>query len=238
MLPREERLKAPLAQATHVGRARVALQESERDRTVELGEQADRPGPEPLELRPQLTSQRDPSVHEVLARTGQCAQRLRRVRVGVEHREAMAVGARQLARHERVEPVGLAARSPEPRPRGCDLLRMYRQHPQPRVQQPFDQQLVRPLDRDQLHLQSQQRAVQRTQPLLVVRERDCQQLLARLVAHSHIVLVRRPIDAGITIHISDSCAPGGAYPEPMKGPAPAGPTATTCGRPYHTGSPQ
>ena len=42
----------------------------------------------------------------------------------------------------------------------------------------------------------------------------------------------------LVVHISDSCAPGGACPERMKGQAPAGPTATTCGRPYRTGSPQ
>ena len=113
----------------------------------------------------------------------------------------MDVGARQLAQHERVEPVGLAARDPEPRPRGRDLVGMHRQHPQPRVQQPLDQQPVRPLDRDQLHLQPQQRAAQRPQPLLVVRERGRQQLLARLVAHEHVVLVRRPINAGVILHL-------------------------------------
>jgi hypothetical protein len=73
----------------------------------------------------------------------------------------MVVGTRQLAEHERVEPVGLAARGPEPRPGRRDLLRMHRQHPQPRVQQPLDQQPVRPLDRDQLHLQPHERPAQR-----------------------------------------------------------------------------
>jgi hypothetical protein len=58
-------------------------------------------------------------------------------------------------------------------------------------------QPVRPLDRHQLHLQPQQRAAQRPQPLLIVRERSCQQLLARLVGHAHVVLIRRPINAGV-----------------------------------------
>ena len=50
----------------------------------------------------------------------------------------MTVRAGKLAQHERVEPVGLAARGPKPRTRGRDLIRMHRQHPQPRVQQPLD----------------------------------------------------------------------------------------------------
>ena len=96
----------------------------------------------------------------------------------------MAVGARELAQHERVEPVGLAARGPEPVAGRRDLVGMHRQHPQPRVQQPLDQQPVGPLDRDQLNLQPQQRPAQRPQPLLVVRERGGQQLLARRVGHA------------------------------------------------------
>ena len=74
------------------------------------------------------------------------------------------IGARQLAQHERVEPIGLPARDPEPITRGRDLVGMQRQHPQPRVQQPLDQQPVRPLDRDQRHLQPHQRAAQRRSP--------------------------------------------------------------------------
>jgi hypothetical protein len=128
----------------------------------ELLEQADRARPEPLELGAQLTAQRDPGVHEILARTGQRPQRLRLVRVGLEHPEAMAVCARELAQHERVEPVGLTARSPEPRPRGRDLLGTHRQHPQPRIQQSLDQQPIRPLDRDQRHLQPHKRPAQRS----------------------------------------------------------------------------
>jgi hypothetical protein len=41
---------------------------------------------------------------------------------------------------------------------------------------------------------SHQRATQRTQPLLVMRERGGQQLLARLVANQHVVLIRRPVN--------------------------------------------
>ena len=89
--------------------------------------------------------------------------------------------SRQLAQHERVKPVRLTTRRPEPRPGRRDLIGMQRQQPQPRIQQPLDQQPVRPLDRDQRHLQPHQRAAQRPQPFLIVRERGGQHLLTRLV---------------------------------------------------------
>src|SRR4029077_16948061 len=39
------------------------------------------------------------------------------------------------------------------------------------------------------------------QPLLVVPERGRQQLLARLVGYQHVVLVRRPVNPGVTSHL-------------------------------------
>ena len=88
----------------------------------------------------------------------------------------MIVGPRQLAQHERVEPIGLPARDTEPVTRGRDLVRMQRQHPQPRIQQPLDQQPVRPLDRDQRHLHPHQHPAQRGQALLIVRVRRREKL--------------------------------------------------------------
>jgi hypothetical protein len=67
----------------------------------------------------------------------------------------------------------------------------------PGVQQPLDQQSVRALDRDQLHIQAHERFAQRGQPALVVRERRGQERLARLVSHEQVVLLRRPINAGV-----------------------------------------
>jgi hypothetical protein len=120
--------------------------------------------------------------------------------------ELLDLGGKRLerrdhAQHERVEPVGLAARDPEAGAGRGDLVGVQRQDPQPRVQQPLDQKSVRPLDRDQPHLQPQQRATQRPQPLLVVRERGRQRLLARLIGHQHVVLLRRSINTGVTSHL-------------------------------------
>src|SRR5690348_15197687 len=66
----EKRAQALLAQPTRILRARVALQERERDPTVKGGEQADRARPEPLQLRAQLVGQRYPRGHEILPRPG------------------------------------------------------------------------------------------------------------------------------------------------------------------------
>jgi hypothetical protein len=197
----QERPKSLLAQPARVGGAWVALQERERDQVVEIAEQSDRSRPEALELCSQLIGQRDPALDKILARASHRSQRLGLIAVGLEHPEAMVIGARQLAQHKRVEAIGLAARRPEPRTCRGDLVGMQRQQPQAGVQQALDQQPVRPLDRDQRHFHAHERAAQRPQPLLIVRERGRQQLLARLVLHDNVVLLRRPINASVIAHL-------------------------------------
>jgi hypothetical protein len=86
-------------------RIAVAIQERERDPAVEMVEQAERAGPEPLELGAELVGQRGSRADEVLPRPGQRPQRLGLIAVGLEHPEAVTVGAGQLAEHERVEPI-------------------------------------------------------------------------------------------------------------------------------------
>ena len=115
------------------------------------------------------------------------------------------ISARQLTDHERVKPIRLTARNTKPCASGRDLIGMQRQHPQPRIQQPLHEQPVRSLDRDQLHLQPHQRAAQCPQPRLIMRECGSQKLPARLVAHHHVVLLRRPINAGVIAHHKSSC---------------------------------
>ena len=70
----------------------------------------------------------------------------------------MAVGARELGEHERVEAVALAARGAEPGAHRGDLVGMDRDHVQARVEQPLDQQPVRTLDGDQHHPELEQAA--------------------------------------------------------------------------------
>ncbi len=68
---------------------------------------------------------------EILPRAGQRPDRLRLIAVGLEHPEAVMIGPRELTQHERVKPIGLPARDPEPIPRGRDLVRVQRQHRSP-----------------------------------------------------------------------------------------------------------
>jgi hypothetical protein len=169
---------------------------------MQVREQPQRSGPEPLKLRTQLVGQRGARPNQILARPRQRSQCLGLIAIRLEYPEAMVIGARQLAQHERVEAIGLPARDPEPIASGRDLVGMQRQDPQPRVQQPLDQQPVGPLDRDQFDLQTHQLAAQGPQTLLVVRERRRQQPLSRRVRDEHIVPFRRPINAGVITHLS------------------------------------
>jgi hypothetical protein len=109
----EELAEPFLPEGACVGGRGVALEERERDRAVEVREDHGRAGPEPLQLGAELVAERDALLDEDLATTGQGAERFGLVAVGCECSEAVAVGAGELAQHERVEPVGLPAR-PEP----------------------------------------------------------------------------------------------------------------------------
>jgi hypothetical protein len=68
-------------------------------------------------------------LDEILACAGQRPQRLGLVAVGLEHPEAVMIGARQLAEHERVKAIRLAARDAKPGTRRRDLVGVQRQHP-------------------------------------------------------------------------------------------------------------
>ena len=164
----QEAPEALFAESAGVGRGRVAFEERQRDRAVDLGEDRHRAGPEALKLGAQRVGQRDAGLDEILARTGQRAQRLGGVGVGDQDAEAMAVGARQLGEHERVEAVALAARRAKPRPAGGDLVGMHGDHVQPGVQQPLDQQAVGALNGDQQHAELDQPVAQRAQSTLVM----------------------------------------------------------------------
>ena len=164
---------------------------------MQAREQPQRTGPEPGKLSAQLVDQRGPGADQILSCPGQRSERLGLIRIGLEHPEAVPVGPRQLAEHERVESIGLPARSTEPITRRRDLVGMQRQDPQPRVQQPLDQQPVGPLNRNQPHPVTHKGATQAPHPGLVMHERRRQDLLARLISNQHIVLLRRPVNARI-----------------------------------------
>ena len=87
VLPDEEPVQARFSQAARVHGAGVALKERERDRAVQIPEQAQRTGPEPLKLRAQLVTQRGPGANQVLSCSGQRPERLSLIAVGLQARK-------------------------------------------------------------------------------------------------------------------------------------------------------
>jgi hypothetical protein len=180
--------------------AGVVLEEGQRDRAVEGGEELRGSGPDAVEFGAQLVGQRDARMDEVLMGAGERAQRARGVAVRLERAEAMAVGAREFGEHERVEAVALAARVGVARPRRLDLVGMDRHHDQSGLQQPVDQQPVGPLERDPLDGVLAEQRDQRAQPAFVMADRAAHERAAVLVDDADGVVVFGPVDPGKCAH--------------------------------------
>jgi hypothetical protein len=178
----QERGQARLAQPARVGRARVALKERERDPSVQIGEQPQRAGPEPLKLRTQLVSQRGPCADEVLPPAGQRPQRLGLIAVRFKHPEAMIVSARQLA--VRTRQSGRTSRPTRESDRGPPLPG-WDATPTPATPRPT---AARPAARRATRSRPAL-AAQGPQPLLIVRERRRQQRVAHRISDEHVVLL-------------------------------------------------
>ena len=72
---------------------------------MQIAKEPQRAGPEALKLSAQLVHQRRTRPDQVLAPAGQRAQRLGLIAIGLEHPEAVMIGARQLAQHKRVKAI-------------------------------------------------------------------------------------------------------------------------------------
>jgi len=189
----EKRCEALLPQTARVCRGWVAAQERQRDLPVHRPEHLAGPRPEGGQLIAQLVGQPDPRVHQAIPRSGHRPQRLGLVAVGLEHPEAVAVGARQLGQHEAVKTVALATRNAKPRAHRLDLVGMHRDHRQAGIEQPLDQKPVRSLERDQRHPQTQKPSAQRPDPRLVMPVATTFHDPSPLVDHAHRVLLAGPV---------------------------------------------
>ena len=207
VVARQPLRQALVGQRARVDGRRVTLQERERDRAVEIAEDHGRSGPEALQLSAQLVAQRHALLDQQLAPACERPERLGPVAVGHQLAEAMRVGAREFAQHERVEAVGLTARGTKPRAGRGDLVGMQCQHGQPSVEQPLDQQPVGALKRDALDPQAHQFAAQTRQPRLVVRDRRRPQPFSLAIGHDHVVGVLGPVHPGA--HARSHRAPPG-----------------------------
>jgi hypothetical protein len=96
------------------------FEEAQRDRAVDVSEQADSAGEDDAQVGPQLVGDRDPVLDEVLAGPHVAAQGDCRRRVGFEAAPAVSVGAQAVSEHVGVGPVGLVAGGAVALPQGLD----------------------------------------------------------------------------------------------------------------------
>jgi len=190
----EEGREAALSEAPRIGGARVALEEREGDRRIDVSE--DGPGSRPgaRELGPELVGEPDPGGDQVLPRPGEDAQGARLVAVALEGAEAVVVGARELGEHEGVEAVRLAAACAVARPRRLHLVGVQGVDAQAGRDEALDQHPVRALDRDAVDPQAAEQLAELPQAGLVMGDGALVEQLALVGQHAHRVLLARPVD--------------------------------------------
>ena len=123
-----------------------AVQETQADRGVDVGEQADRAGEHQLQVGAELVGHRDPVGDEILPGPAGLPQSdgLRAVRD--KRPEPGPVGTQRVGQHERVESVVLVAGRPVPAAEVLDLVRADHHHGEPGLQQGLDDGAVRSFD--------------------------------------------------------------------------------------------
>jgi hypothetical protein len=189
----QKRCQALVFEAAGDKRAGVARTKRQADQTVDLRADAGRGGPKALNFGAQLVGERDACRDEILAGATQGAQRVGVVAVANRDAKAMMVAAGKLAEHERGKAIELPGAGTKARPGGRNLVGIDRHHPQPAIQQPLDQPAIPTLNRDKHDLHAHQRAAQRWQAALVMRERRAQQLVAAGVLDEHVALLANPV---------------------------------------------
>jgi hypothetical protein len=197
----QEGLQSLGAQPAGVGWGGVALEEGQRDRAVDVGEDRGGAGPEAVEVGAQLVGQRDAGVDEVFAGAHERAQRRGLVARRGQRGEAVMVGAGQLAEHHAVERVGLAGGGTEAIAGGLDLVGMDRHNGDAGGEQPADEQPVGAFDRHPLDTTGDQLVDERADAPLVVGEAALQQrLTAVAVGDPDVMPLTGPVDPADCAH--------------------------------------
>jgi hypothetical protein len=132
---------------------------------------------------------------QVLAGAGQRPQRPRLVAVRGQRPEAVAVGARELGQHVGVEAIGLSGAG-KALARGFDLVGVHGQDAHPRLEQAVDQDPLRPLDRNHLHLGGDKQRDQAAEARLVVCHPLLQDPLPVGAADPQVVVLACPVQPG------------------------------------------
>jgi len=151
-LPGKEPGEAFLAEAGGAFWGRVALQEGERDRRGQVGEDAGGARPETIEQGLQAVAERDPLADQVVATANQSLEGPDRIGGRGQGTEPVAVGAKNIGEHVGIARIALARRCPVAWPTGLDDVGMDRDDRMAGLDQSVDQQARGALDgdRDQL----------------------------------------------------------------------------------------
>ncbi len=177
---------------------RVALEEGERDRAGEIGEDAGGAGPEALQQGAELVGEGDVGGDEVVAAAHQGAQGFDGVGLGRERAQAMAVGAQDVGQDEGVAGVALGGDGAVAGSAGLDGIGMDRGDDEAGLDEGIDQEAGGPLDGDRDHAR---RAVllqarhEHRQPGPVVADLEPVEHHALGVDHADGVGAGAPIDA-------------------------------------------
>ena len=177
---------------------RIALEEGERDRAGDVGEDHGGARPEARQQSGQLVRQRDPGLDQVVAATDQAAQGLDGVGLRLERPQAVAVGAQDVGRDVGIARVALGRDRPVARSARLDHVGMDRGDDEVGLDQGVDQKSGRPSDGNRKRARwtvLAQARDQSCQTLTAVADLEPIQRFALSVDHADGVRTTTPVDA-------------------------------------------
>ena len=199
----EEGGEALLAEMSSRLGMRVAAEEGQGDRRVDVGEDGCCTRPEALEQGPELVGEDHAFGDEIVACSHESAQRLDLVGEGLQRAEAVAIGAQQVREQIGIAAIALAGVGAVARARRSDDVGVDRNDGMPGLDERVDEQARGPLDRDRQlggRSVSSEPAAQLGKTLGVVRDLEAIDDGSLLVDHAHGVRLAGPIDPDESAH--------------------------------------
>jgi hypothetical protein len=172
------------------------LEEPQRDRAVDVAEQADSAGEHVAQVDAELVGDRDACLDEVLAGSHVGSQRDRGWTVGFEGSPTVSVGAQGVGQHVSVGTVGLVARGAVALSQRLDRPGRDHDHFQAGLDKRIDDGTIGPFDGHSLRSGSLDTRAQFSQSLSAVSDVELDDHLASVVDDAHGVRIGSPVDAG------------------------------------------
>ena len=182
-------------------RSRVALDEGQRDRRVDVGEDGCRARPERLQEAAQLVGQLHPRRHQIVASSYQGAQGEDLVALRSKRLEAVAVGAQQIGEYVGIGRVALAAVASVTRTARLDGIGVDRNHLEAGLDHRIDQEARGSLDGYRRRAQAPKAPLQLGQAACIVGDLHALDDGAVNVDDAHRVRSAGPVQPGkVTAH--------------------------------------